>query len=101
MSLGVIIAICLIGLLVTNGILIPKMTKRGEIRKAAIRYIELENNKRWGTFVDADDTLYVSGYLMIFDTVNLVYKTVAKATIQPIDGKDQIQDSIPDPPKKK
>jgi hypothetical protein len=51
------------------------------IRRNAIRYIETANENRWGTFVDARDTLYIDGELFIFDTINLVYKRVATVTI--------------------
>jgi hypothetical protein len=54
---------------------------RNKVRQSAIRYIELENNKRWGTFVDARDTLYIDGCLFIFDTVKLQYRRVATVTI--------------------
>jgi hypothetical protein len=54
---------------------------RSEIRNAAIRYINMANNNHWGTFVDARDTLYMDGMLLVFDTVNLVYHKVATVTV--------------------
>lgn len=54
---------------------------RTAIRKSAIRYIQTANENRWGTFVDARDTLYMDGELCVFDTINLVYKRVATVTI--------------------
>ena len=88
-SLGVIIGIVGIGLLLSNGLIIPRKSvcqkpKLSEKRLNAIHYIEMLNNTRWGTFVEASDTLYINGELMIFDTVNLVYKNVATVSIHPI-----------------
>jgi hypothetical protein len=50
----------------------------------AIRYNELEHNRRWEVFVDVKDTTYFDGCLFIFDTVTLEYKRVATVIIQPI-----------------
>lgn len=58
-----------------------RSTDRTKIRESAIRYIELANNQKWGTFVDARDTLYMDGCLLIFDTVNLQYRRIATVTI--------------------
>lgn len=88
-SLGVVIGIIGIGWLVDNGLIVPRKSVRRQPqlsvkRLNAIHYIELLNNTRWGTFVEANDTLYIEGDLMIFDTVNLVYRKVATVTIHPI-----------------
>jgi hypothetical protein len=88
-SLGVEIGIIGIGLLVDHGLIVPRMSvshqpQLSEKRLNAIHCVELLNNTRWGTFVEASDTLYIEGDLMIFDTVNLVYRKVATATIHPV-----------------
>jgi hypothetical protein len=80
MKLLLILAI-LISCIGVKGQTVPKPKDRKQIRLNAIHYIELANNKRWGTFVDARDTLYIDRRLFVFDTVNLVYRRIATVTI--------------------
>jgi hypothetical protein len=49
-----------------------------------IHYNSLEHNHRYGTFVDATDTIYMGGCLFVFDTINYKYRRVATVTIHPI-----------------